>query len=402
MSRQTPLQASHCFFLCSSHNNPLIPWPFSLKNLRFYRNTAANFLGRFYGLYAAADAGTAFLRPHDALRAVSCFYLTQQSFVQFIQDSYRHYSRFAAEMVAAASLANYGQLNIDLNAFAGLVSLLPATDPRVFRIVQGNERLVEATLEAACATVHLHTRVAEIAATGDGTYHLTIETDEIIDSGGRRDGRSSNRVFKAEGPYDAVIIAAPLDLSSLSVSGIDLPVIPRRSYHRTITTVIRGVLRPTFFGEPPGTMPFSTVLVTEAAAAGGTPFASLARVAPLAGFKALWKIHSSTPVPSTWLGMLFEGGYEIAANQSWAAYPAFDPPENFPPFELAPGLYYPGAWESAASAMEMAAVGGRNVALLTAQRLQKQQQQQRREVESPQGILVQGNGREGRAAATAA
>lgn len=66
--------------------------------------------------------------------------------------------------------------------------------------------------------------------------------------------------------------------------------------------------------------------------------------------------------------MLFDGGYEIAANQVWmGAYPAFDPPENFPPFQLSPGLYYANAWENAASAMEMAALAGRNVALLTAQ-----------------------------------
>lgn len=68
--------------------------------------------------------------------------------------------------------------------------------------------------------------------------------------------------------------------------------------------------------------------------------------------------------------MLFNKGYEIAALQEWGgAYPAFDPPENFPPFQLSEGLYYANAWENAASAMEMAALGGRNVALLAAEYL---------------------------------
>jgi hypothetical protein len=71
--------------------------------------------------------------------------------------------------------------------------------------------------------------------------------------------------------------------------------------------------------------------------------------------------------------MLFDSGYEIAAYQEWmGAYPVFDPPENFPPFQLSQGLYYANAWENAASAMEMAALGGRNVALLTAQYLNKE------------------------------
>jgi hypothetical protein len=48
----------------------------------------------------------------------------------------------------------------------------------------------------------------------------------------------------------------------------------------------------------------------------------------------------------------------------------FDPPEDFAPFTLDPGgLYYVSALESAASALEVAAVAGRNVALLAAVQL---------------------------------
>ena len=50
----------------------------------------------------------------------------------------------------------------------------------------------------------------------------------------------------------------------------------------------------------------------------------------------------------------------MVANHTWStpgAYPAFDPPEDFAPFTLCPGLYYAAALENAASAMEIA--GGR-------------------------------------------
>jgi prenylcysteine oxidase/farnesylcysteine lyase len=80
-----------------------------------------------------------------------------------------------------------------------------------------------------------------------------------------------------------------------------------------------------------------------------------------------FKLFSSRPIPDVWLSMLFDEGYDISHNLTWNAYPAFDPPENFPPFALVPGLYYTAALESAASAMEIAAIEGRNVALLCSQ-----------------------------------
>lgn len=53
----------------------------------------------------------------------------------------------------------------------------------------------------------------------------------------------------------------------------------------------------------------------------------------------------------------------------WKAYPHFSPPERFPPFQLAGGLFLVNAWENAASAMEMSAVAAKNCALLAVQHL---------------------------------
>lgn len=105
-------------------------------------------------------------------------------------------------------------------------------------------------------------------------------------------------------------------------------------------------------------------MVTEAGSA--VPFNSLSKVGTAGGFKAYYKLFSRAPIPEAWLSMLFVAGYEIPVTHSWEAYPAFDPPENFPPFQLAEGLYYNSAAENAASAMEIAAIEGRNVALLAA------------------------------------
>lgn len=84
-----------------------------------------------------------------------------------------------------------------------------------------------------------------------------------------------------------------------------------------------------------------------------------------------YKLFSSEPIPKVWLSILFDEGFDVLHNLTWHAYPSFDPPENFPPFVFAPGLYYTAALESAASAMEIAAIEGRNVAMLCSQYLRQ-------------------------------
>ncbi len=48
----------------------------------------------------------------------------------------------------------------------------------------------------------------------------------------------------------------------------------------------------------------------------------------------------------------------------WLAYPVYNPPEECPSFVLDSGMFYINGIEKAASAMEMSAIGGKNVALL--------------------------------------
>ena len=60
---------------------------------------------------------------------------------------------------------------------------------------------------------------------------------------------------------------------------------------------------------------------------------------------------------------LFEN-YTIVGQHDWHAYPHFSPPESFAPFQLAPGLYYGNALETAASAVEIAGLAACNNVLL--------------------------------------
>lgn len=152
---------------------------------------------------------------------------------------------------------NYDQSNLQLNALAGLVSLLPATDSKVFAIKGGNSQLASATISAANVSVHLNTTVSLVALLKDGRFQLihsgTMKLDEFVES-------RSEQIETENTTFDAVIVAVPLELSSgLSFQGFDLPVIPTRKFQRTVTTLVKGKARPTFFGiTNTDTMPYGT------------------------------------------------------------------------------------------------------------------------------------------------
>ena len=49
--------------------------------------------------------------------------------------------------------------------------------------------------------------------------------------------------------WDAVVVAAPLEQAKLEFAGFEPPRLPHRTYQRTVTTYVRGVLNASFFGE---------------------------------------------------------------------------------------------------------------------------------------------------------
>ena len=78
----------------------------------------------------------------------------------------------------------------------------------------------------------------------------------------------------------------------------------------------------------------------------------------------VWKVFSARPLTEEEKDKMFttRGKEEVIVD--WLAYPAYNPPEEFPPFILDDGVFYINGIEKAASAMEMSAIGAKNVALL--------------------------------------
>ena len=163
-----------------------------------------------------------FARPEELLQALGLYSLTQQDLLEWRRNTFGEtIDTWATEMWHAVNLVNYNQRD-GLNAFAGFVSLLPAVDGQVFSLVGGNAQLPQRLLERANVTLALGAAVEEVARTKDGRFMLT--------------STSGSGSKEQHGPFDAVVVATPLEQAGLSFTGLSLPVIPNRAFQ-----VWRGV-----------------------------------------------------------------------------------------------------------------------------------------------------------------
>ncbi len=121
----------------------------------------------------------------------------------------------------------------------GMVALLPATDPGVWRIRGGNGRLPPAVLCAANATVRCPVAVSAVQRLEDGRFQLDLASQQgqaAEQDKTQRQGRPAVQQG-AEGPFDAVILATPLEGSGISLEGLpDKPLIPARKYQKARAT----------------------------------------------------------------------------------------------------------------------------------------------------------------------
>jgi len=53
---------------------------------------------------------------------------------------------------------------------------------------------------------------------------------------------------QVSGPFAAVVIATPLEFSSIHFEGVELPHIPPRKFQSTISTFVKGSLNGSYFG----------------------------------------------------------------------------------------------------------------------------------------------------------
>lgn len=243
---------------------------------------------------------------------------------------------------------------LQLAVVVGLISLA-GVEPGLWQ-VRGGNKLVPAGLLKLCDANLIQAQVSEVSySKKHSKFYVTAATDV----GGSRETTRKD--------YDALILATPVDVwSKIKFSGIPSQSLPQyRKYIRRYTYFFSGTPNASYFGLE-NVNDFPDVVLTC-----GRDFklSSLGKHLPIdykQGDKVLpvYKIFTNEPLTETEINEIFplRDAFELV---DWTgAYPVYASDVTTSSFELMSNLYYVNAIEMAASAMEMSAIGGRNVALL--------------------------------------
>ena len=296
--------------------------------------------------------------------------------------------RYIREVVAALTQVNYNQPPNTLTALAGLIGLAP--DDTTFRVAGGMGQVPRGLLRRSGATVQLRTRVQQVvrAPCSDATMAGTDARSQSADSRGTA-CRPQWLVKAAQAdaadeppdvePFDAVIVAAPMHLAGIQVSGEpQYRAPPPQPYQTVHASFVRGRLRRGYFNSSAQLNSKSAELpdfigVTEGSTAA---FHSISRIKATSeqgsgqsvhNGRQLFKMFTTADPHKAALAEAFEEGAELVAHTKWQAYPHYSAPERLPPFRLAPQLYYVNAIEAGASCIEISSIGGINAANMLVQ-----------------------------------
>ena len=162
--------------------------------------------------------------------------------------------------------------------------------------------------------------------------------------------------------FDAVVLATPLHNADIELPDEVDVAGNTKPFQRTLATFVNGVLAPVVPGEK---NPGDVLTVTSK---DKLLFSSIGSKGS-ADMDFNYKVFSKLPLTEDQINKLFSKVNEIKV-VDWMAYPKYSVPDSLPHFELAPGLYYINAIETAASAIEMSCIGSKNVALLLYQYLE--------------------------------
>ena len=246
-------------------------------------------------------------------------------------------NKLVTELVGAATKFNYGQLPDTMHAFVGAVALI-GFDKRLWAVEGGNLRVSECLIQQS------------------GANMVRSEVNNIVNIGDQWKVEETGETF------DVVILAAPLteDKSKLRIQN-NSNAVPG-SYHRTVSTLVRGDLNFSSLGLSDADLLTSHYFYP----ASTFPVWSVETMTPVdysdadTDLPSVHRLFSHQSLTEEILDTLFTRIEEVTETD-WLAYPQYHPGADLGRFALDPGLYYINSVETAASAMEMSVLGARNV-----------------------------------------
>lgn len=286
------------------------------------------------------------------------------SFREYLESKGLH-NNTIEQLIGSIALVNYGQSVDQLHAFVGSVSTSGADfGGELWSVEGGNEQIPQRMLSSSNANVILKSSITKISNQGSSL--------QITDSNG------NNEI------YDAVVIANPLPLSSMTFADFDdtsmekiSQELKRGKYHQTVATFVAGKRSGNL------TLPgIEEVIICDPS----SPFQSISRQIPVEKYDktncpsclySVFKIFSREELTQDQLSFLFDEVHEKMVIP-WLAYPDYKRLDSFPSFVLSSRLFYVNGIEWAASAMEMSLLSGHNVALLVQDFLINQKKRRQR------------------------
>jgi len=311
---------------------------YRLRSLRGLVAVAKEGLAGVERIYPLLDSGNTYATPDALAEAAGIDALTRISLVDHLRAN--GVSQRAVDEISGGILRNMLNQSTRIAALPGISGLIGASlaGGGLFSVAGGNARLAEGALRLAGAEVRLRTRVAEVR--DDRTVVLADGT--TIDA-------------------DIVVLAVPL-----AVAGIALPAsvaLPPTEYRHVHVTLVAGTPSAEYFGTatPPDTM-FTTWN-------DDTPFTSLGRIGySRAEQVPILKFFSLAPLSDETVHRII-GDVRAIDRLEWDAYPVMEVSPQTAPFELAPGVFFPNAFEALISTLETETIAGRAVGALVAERL---------------------------------
>ncbi|CAH8605916.1 unnamed protein product [Dicrocoelium dendriticum] len=353
-------------------------WRYGLQLVKL-RSFMSSHMRDFLRIYRLQDDGECFTTTASLFAAIKPEFveMTKWSFDDWLSQRNKISDPLKSEILYGALSKTYCQ-SLDVHAFAGFLSLASII-PKLAAIRDGNELVPKMLIEHALehnppgnpgGFIQARVTTIEPSTSVEGSYTVEYVLDQ------------EKNTKKAT--FDYVVLAAPMHQAA-TICGKGNIKLPTATYRRVDHTFIHGTLKYSAFGISPDSVtvnklpmifpsasayeeelcPFRSIISLPRNVADGgvnvySCFSDPERLTdPIKSLTAF-----IDPVNPT------NDADSYGLKTEFLAFPVFkpveDPQEELGSFILAPNLYYANAIEAMASCMEIAAIGGRNVALLIA------------------------------------
>ena len=366
---------------------------------QFYRTVALpqRFLNGVNNIYVAQDNGVEFSDCQSMWDLMDGYGLTQIDAASYIHKSLTGGDLSSNwEEIADIKLApvldelivglnrSYVNQDITTNAMVTLTGICAMTGGKnqVWKLKQGNNTLCKRLIGNAKMNINQlnhdnqqlnvylshSVNTIEYNDNNESKYTLSIKNN-----------KSDTNIIK---DYDIIIVATPLHpkFANIKFKGFeqfgtfskDLDIINSIEYINKVSTFIKGKLNKDFFdsNNQISSQAFNQtgeILVGNRKYNGN--LASIARKVDLSDGYGIFRVYSKETLDEKEINSMFEQGAQKVGQENWLAYPNYAKKAVFPSIVLNQtqnsAIFYVNAIEAATSAMELMAISGRNIALLT-------------------------------------